>query len=91
MGGLGALGVAAASALGACSSDSTPHAVRGPRATTTTRIARPVDPSQPWWLQGDFAPVEREVEAVDLAVEGTLPRDLSGLYVRNGSNPLPGW
>ena len=28
---------------------------------------------------------------VDLHVEGTLPNELAGLYVRNGSNPKPGW
>jgi carotenoid cleavage dioxygenase len=89
--GTGAIGVAAASVLGACSSSATSRGARAPRATTTTKIARPLDPSQPWWLQGDFAPVQREVEAVDLVVEGSLPRDLSGLYVRNGSNPLPRW
>jgi carotenoid cleavage dioxygenase len=31
------------------------------------------------------------VDAVDLHVDGTLPAELSGLYVRNGSNPKPGW
>ena len=33
----------------------------------------------------------REIDAVDLTVTGTLPKGLSGLYVRNGSNPKPGW
>jgi carotenoid cleavage dioxygenase-like enzyme len=92
--GTGALGVAAASMLGACSSSSTSRGASGGSTSTPTtalKIARPIDPSQPWWLQGDFAPVKREVEAVDLEIEGSLPRDLSGLYVRNGSNPLPGW
>ncbi|MDQ1509150.1 MAG: hypothetical protein QOG50_994, partial [Actinomycetota bacterium] len=91
LGGLGALGVAAASALGACSSSTTRRSAQAPRPTTTTIAARPLDPSKPWWLQGNFAPVKREVEAFDLAVEGSLPRELSGLYVRNGSNPLPSW
>jgi len=48
------------------------------------------DPSVPWWLQGGFAPVTEEVEAVDLAIIGALPATLSGLYVRNGSNPRTG-
>ena len=91
LGGLGAFGLAAASAIGACSSGPTRRSARPSRATTTTSIGKPLDPSKPWWLQGDFAPVKREVEAVDLVVEGTLPRELSGLYVRNGSNPLPDW
>lgn len=40
-----------------------------------------------WWLQGNFAPVEREVEAFDLKVEGALPPDLSGVFLRTGPNP----
>ena len=47
----------------------------------------PFDPSAPWWLQGNFAPVEQEVEAFDLQVNGWIPEALNGLYVRNGSNP----
>lgn len=48
------------------------------------------DPSRPWWLQGNFAPVEQEVESFDLPVTGALPPSLSGLYVRNSSNPRTG-
>jgi carotenoid cleavage dioxygenase len=46
-----------------------------------------VDPSQPWWLQGDFGPVFDERTDFDLPVTGSIPRALNGLYVRNGSNP----
>lgn len=46
-----------------------------------------VDPSQPWWLQGNYAPVLDELTAHDLPVRGSIPRALNGLYVRNGSNP----
>lgn len=35
-------------------------------------------------------PVATEVEAFDLPVTGTLPRELTGRYVRNGPNPRPG-
>lgn len=49
-----------------------------------------VDPDQPWWLQNNFQPVLREVEAFDLDVEGSLPPELDGLYVRNGSNAQTG-
>ncbi len=44
------------------------------------------DPSQPWWLQGNYAPVEGEFESTTLEVVGSLPKELTGLYVRNGSN-----
>ena len=35
-------------------------------------------------------PVTVEIEAFDLAVEGALPPELSGDYIRNGPNPRPG-
>lgn len=44
--------------------------------------------AKPWWLSGNFAPVDVEIEAFDLPVEGALPPELSGLFVRNGPNPL---
>ena len=89
LGGLAALGAAASASLGACSSAS-PRARSIPSATTTFHDA-PLDPRTPWWLQGDFAPVPNEREELALRVEGSLPRALSGLYVRNGSNPRPRW
>jgi carotenoid cleavage dioxygenase len=38
-------------------------------------------------LLGPFAPVHKEVAAEDLPVEGKLPTDLTGVYLRNGANP----
>lgn len=43
-----------------------------------------------WFLDGNFAPVTREVEAFDLKVEGALPRELTGTYMRIGPNPKSG-
>ncbi len=40
-----------------------------------------------WWLSGNFAPVEKEVEAFDLPVAGALPPELSGVFMRTGPNP----
>jgi carotenoid cleavage dioxygenase len=40
------------------------------------------------YLQGNFAPVTEEITAVDLRVEGELPIELEGRYLRNGPNPL---
>src|SRR5690606_25363307 len=59
-------------------------------APATTPVTAPLDPGTPWWLQGGFAPVRDEVEAFDLTVRGALPPELTGLYVRNGSNPRTG-
>lgn len=39
------------------------------------------------YLAGNFAPVTEEVTALDLPVEGELPPELNGRYVRNGPNP----
>ncbi len=41
-------------------------------------------------LEGNYAPVTREVTAEKLAVSGALPPELSGLYLRNGPNPKSG-
>lgn len=39
------------------------------------------------YLKGNFSPVQAEITANDLPVIGELPRDLSGMFVRNGPNP----
>ncbi|MFZ1108769.1 MAG: carotenoid oxygenase family protein [Rhodomicrobium sp.] len=44
----------------------------------------------PFWMQGNFAPVKDEATAADLPVEGAIPPELRGLYVRNGANPREG-
>lgn len=49
----------------------------------------PVKPL-PFYLRGNFAPVSEEVTAFDLPVKGKIPKDLRGLYVRNGPNPKRG-
>lgn len=102
---LRALGMGAAGAslgglglLSACSSDDGP-AVGPDRdavgATTTTSL-RPTrhipdyDPDTPYWEQGNFAPVTTEETFTDLSVTGTIPTELSGLFVRNGSNSPTG-
>ncbi len=45
---------------------------------------------RPFWMQGNFAPVAEEATAIDLSVEGAIPPELNGLYVRNGANPRRG-
>ena len=46
-----------------------------------------VDPRTNPFLSGRFAPVHREVTVDELKVEGDLPPELVGAYVRNGPNP----
>lgn len=43
-------------------------------------------PKSPF-LEGNFFPVHEETAAADLKVCGALPKDLDGLFVRNGPNP----
>ena len=47
-------------------------------------------PETPFHLQGNFAPVSEEVTATDLPIEGALPPELTGLYVRQSANPFTG-
>lgn len=44
-------------------------------------------PTNNFFLNGNFGPVHEEVTAEDLPIEGQLPRDLEGMFVRNGPNP----
>ncbi|MCU0260344.1 MAG: carotenoid oxygenase family protein [Ilumatobacteraceae bacterium] len=44
----------------------------------------------PWFLKGNYAPVDDELTAFDLPVTGAIPSSLGGLYLRNGSNPKSG-
>lgn len=46
-----------------------------------------VDMSTEPFLSGRFAPIDDEIVTDDLVVEGTLPTDLLGAYLRNGPNP----
>ena len=90
---LGAGSIPLAALLAACSKDGggavattgAPTTVPPTTAAPGTTVA--VDPSKPWWLQANFAPVMDELEAFDLEVRGAIPSSLNGLYVKNGSNP----
>ena len=48
-------------------------------------MSRPF-PDDPF-LKGNYAPWPMEGEALDLIVEGEVPRSLNGAYYRNGPNP----
>jgi carotenoid cleavage dioxygenase-like enzyme len=47
-------------------------------------------PAAPFHLTGAYAPVLEERTLGELAVDGTLPPELRGTYVRNGPNPRDG-
>ena len=44
-------------------------------------------PATSMFLRGPFAPVGREIDAVELQVDGQIPRDLNGTLFRAGPNP----
>jgi carotenoid cleavage dioxygenase-like enzyme len=46
-----------------------------------------VDPASTPYLRGRFAPIHREITSSEVVIEGDVPADLLGSYVRNGPNP----
>jgi carotenoid cleavage dioxygenase len=86
---IGGAALPLASVLAACGGSSSDSTTRRTRTPGTARPRRP--PEGKWWLEGGFAPVTKEVEAFDLeVVAGAIPAALTGVYVRNGSNPQSG-
>ena len=53
----------------------------------TTTATTPVETKNPY-LEGNYAPVQREITATDLEVTGAIPDYLDGRYLRIGPNPL---
>jgi|GEM_PF-3234338 carotenoid cleavage dioxygenase-like enzyme len=48
---------------------------------------KPVDPASIAHLNGIFAPIQDEIDIGPLeVVQGSLPRELTGIYLRNGPN-----
>jgi len=45
------------------------------------------DDGTPFHMRGNYAPVPDELTEYDLPVEGAIPKELDGWYLRNGSNP----
>src|SRR5579863_10202183 len=39
------------------------------------------------YLSGSYAPVKDELEVQSLKITGEIPKDLTGIYMRNGPNP----
>ena len=48
------------------------------------------EPKVKFWQHGNFRPVAEEVTEAKLKVAGSIPLELSGLYVRNGTNSSSG-
>ena len=55
--------------------------------TTTAESANLPPDTSKFFQRGNYAPVPDEITEYDLTVEGTIPPELDGWYLRNGSNP----
>ena len=58
-----------------------------PRQDTDTGTDKGTEMPLGIWSTGNYAPVQREIEATGLLIDGALPPDLSGTLFRNGPNP----
>ncbi len=58
------------------------------RSTIVNRIEPTLKPSDNPYLSGAWTPIHEEVDAEYMEVIGEIPRDLSGVYVRNTENPV---
>ena len=45
----------------------------------------------PWHLKGNWAPVKDEIVVKDLEINGEIPSEINGMYLRNGMNPVSGY
>tara|TARA_R110002073_G_scaffold25036_7_gene83600 strand:+ start:925 stop:2394 length:1470 start_codon:yes stop_codon:yes gene_type:complete len=52
------------------------------------KITPTLTPSDHPYLNGAWAPLHEEVDATEMEVIGEIPKDLSGVYVRNTENPV---
>lgn len=76
---LGGAALPVASALAACGGESSSPGARDRTRTGAHAKAAAYDPTKKWWLQQNFAPVTKEVEAFDLEVTaGAIPPALTG-------------
>ena len=50
-------------------------------------VPREAEPAISPYLEGNYAPIHREITAENLEVIGELPDDLAGMFIRTGSNP----
>lgn len=52
-----------------------------------SKTAIQIDPAGNPYLLGAFAPIGDEITADELRLRGEIPKDLDGVYLRNGPNP----
>lgn len=57
------------------------------RFSTTANTKILADDMAKLYLTDNFAPVKKEITANNLKIEGELPKQLEGMFLRNGPNP----
>src|SRR6266508_5226422 len=66
--------------------------ITGRRSSPMLKVEREIPlritPNNNLFLTGLFALVSREITVDDLTVMGEIPKDLEGVYLRNGPNPI---
>jgi len=59
------------------------------KTAVVNRLSGDLEPGDHPYLHGPWTPLHEEVDAEDLPViEGEIPRDIDGVYLRNTQNPL---
>lgn len=85
--GAGTMALAGSGLLAGCGDNILPEAASG--AEKPDFVEPPYDPAS-WWLEQNYQPVDAERDAFDLKVQGSIPPELDGVYIRNGPNPVSG-
>ncbi len=57
-------------------------------AVLVNEVKSTITPNEHPYLNGAWAPITKEYDATEMEVMGEIPRDLSGVYVRNCENPV---
>src|SRR6185295_20280544 len=87
LGGLSALSLFHAPLIWSCAEDAKVAALSGDAGGAPPWK---YDPNESWWMQFNYGPVDAAHTEMSLVVAGSIPPELDGLYVRNGSNPKHG-
>ena len=88
--GLSTTGILSNKLLSGCGSSKLPHSTSAFPQWEFSKQAPTLggNPEAAWWTRGNYAPVDNEIEAFDLSVQGSIPPELEGVFLRNSSNAL---
>ena len=58
--------------------------------STPKDVERKDNLEKSWHLKGNWAPVKDQISIDNLEVKGEIPKEIDGMYIRNGMNPVSG-